>query len=417
MTRYAGKPTPIDLENVMKITPEIIKEVIENKDIFVEFQPIYSLNTKKVIGLEALARGDYRGEVVSPYFLFSYAKQNGSVVEVDRLCREKAMHAFAVDKTAPALFVNFETSVLNDKDTGSDGFLKTAADNNLSPESIVIELNSANVKDTYDLMMFVDYYRTKGFLIALDNVNTEQATVNQILMVNPDIIKIDRAIVNSIESNTYNQEVFKTIINTAKRIGAMTVAEGVETVDEVITCMLMGVDYFQGYYFSRPEQFNFLFSNEARLKLEDAAQRLNLSIKKNPTVVNVQIESYKRIIYNLVNTLTNASPSDYSKLLRNYVSEHSEIECVFLIDEKGFQITDAVMTDDTEILPGYQPAIIGVNHDIKNYFYAVKEQIEDPFISGWYISAATGKNCKTISSHFYNSEKKMIVVCADLKKR
>lgn len=401
----------------MKITSEIVQEVIENKDIFVEFQPIYSLNTKKIIGLEALARGDYKGEIVSPFFIFDYAEKKGDVLAVDRLCREKAMRAFASEKPGSMLFINFETSVLNNVTPGNGEIMKTAMENHISPENIVIELNESHVKDSYDLMMFVNYYRSKGFRIALDNVNEGLDTMNRIMLVNPDIIKIDRSIISKIESNSYNQEVFKSIINTAKQIGAMTVAESVETVDEVITCMLMGVDYFQGFYFSRPEQFNYIFSNEARLKLEDAALKLNLSIKKNPTAVNVQIETYKRIIYDLVSTLVSVAPADYDRALHNYVSAHREIECAFLIDEKGFQITETVMTEDTEILPGYQPAIRGVNHDIKNYFYAVKEQIEDPFISGWYISSATGRSCKTISSHFYDKNNKLIVACVDLKRR
>lgn len=402
----------------MNITSDIVSDVIENKDIFVEFQPIYSLNTKKVIGLEALARGDYKGEVVSPRFIFNYAREHNCVLSVDRLCREKAMNAFTrQQESAPTLFINFETSVLNSVVPGNGEIMKTAAENHISPENIVIELNESYVNDSYDLMMFVDFYRSKGFLIALDNVSTGLDTMNRIMLVNPDIIKIDRAIINSIESNSYNQEVFKSIINTAKRIGAMTVAEGVETVDEVITCMLMGVDYFQGFYFSKPEQFNYIFSNEARLKLEDAALKLNLSIKKNPTVVNVQIETYKRIIYDLINTLTGTDRADYNDILTQYVSEHKEIECVFLIDEKGFQFTPTIMHDGSEILPGYTPAPMGVNHDIKNYFYAIKEQIEDPFISGWYISSATGKMCKTISSHIYGKDGKLIVVCIDLKRR
>ncbi|WP_455527254.1 EAL domain-containing protein [Huintestinicola sp.] len=401
----------------MKVTAEMVREIIEKKDIIVEFQPIYSLNTKKYIGLEALSRGLYNGEIVTPYFLFEYAKKDGNVLTLDRICREKAMRAFSAESSAPSLFINFETSVLNGLTSGTGEILRTAAENHISPQNIVIELNESRVKDSYNLMMFVDFYRSKGFLIALDNVSAGLDTLNRIMLINPDIIKIDRAIVSQIENNKYNQEVFRSIINTAKQIGAMTVAEGVETVDEVITCMILGVDYFQGFYFQKPEQFNYLFTNEARLRVEEAAQKLNISTKKNPTVVNMKIESYKRIIYELVNRLSCMTHDDYNAELRDYVDEHNEIECAFLIDSKGFQITDTVMTPDTEILEGYHPAIIGVNHDIKNYFYAIKEQIEDPFISGWYISNATGKSCKTISSKFYNKNGEMIVACVDLKKQ
>ncbi len=401
----------------MKVTPEIIHNIIKNQDVIVEFQPIYSLNTRKYIGLEALSRGMYNGETVSPYFLFEEAKKDGCISELDKICREKAMRAFSAESLASTLYINFETSVLNNGANCTGEILKAAADNHISPQNIVIELDESNVKDSYNLMMFVDYYRSKGFLIAMDNVSAGVDTLNRIMLINPDIIKIDRAIISSIDSSKYNQEVFRSIINTAKQIGAMTIAGGVETVDEVITCMILGVDYFQGFYFQKPEQFNYLFTNEARLKVEDAAQRLNVSTKKNETVVNMKIESYKRIIYELVNRLSCMNHDDYNAELKDYVSEHPEIECAFLIDKKGFQITDTVMTPDTVILDGYHPALMGVNHDIKNYFYAIKEQIEDPFISGWYISNATGNNCKTISSKFYNQKGEMIVACVDLKKQ
>lgn len=404
-------------EFAVKVTPEIVREIIEKKDIIVEFQPIYSLNTKKYIGLEALSRGMYKGEVVSPFFMFDTAKKDGTALELDRVCREKAMRAFSAESRAPTLFINFETSVLNGITSGTGEIMKNAVDNHISPQNIVIELNESQVKDSYNLLMFVDFYRSKGFLIALDNVSAGLDTLNRIMLINPDIIKIDRAIISQIDTNKYNQEVFRSIINIAKQIGAMTVAEGVETVDEVITCMIMGVDYFQGFYFQKPEQFNYLFTNEARLKVEEAAQRLNISTKKNPTVANMKIESYKRIIYELVNRLSCMTHDNYNAELRDYVSEHNEIECAFLIDMKGFQITDTVMAEGTSILEGYHPAIMGVNHDIKNYFYAIKEQIEDPFISGWYISNATGNSCKTISSKFYNRKGEMIVACVDLKKQ
>ena len=400
----------------MEHTPENIKKIIDEERIRIEFQPIYSLNTRKYIGLEALARGYIGEDIVAPLEMFEYAKENGISLRLDRLCRIKAMQSFARQGNAPSLFINFETGVLNTVTPGTGEILRTASENNISPQNIVIELNESKVKDSYNLMMFADFYRSKGFLIALDNVADGLDTQNRIMLINPDIIKIDRSIVSYIDGDKYKQEVFRSIINTAKQIGAMTVAEGVERVDEVITCMIMGVDYFQGFYFQKPGSFNYLFTNEVRMKVEEAAQRLNISTKKNETVANMKIESYKRIVYDLVNRLACMADGDvYDTVLREYLEDKTEVECAFLIDKKGFQITDTVMSEGTVISEGYRPAVKGVNHSIKNYFYAIKEQIEDPFISGWYVSNATGNTCKTISSKFYDKNGDMIVVCVDLK--
>lgn len=402
----------------MKITEDIVKNIIDSGDIAVEFQPIYSLNTQKIIALEALSRGICGDKKVSPFALFEYADRNGRGLELDRLCREKAMRQFSMgENRAPTLCINFDSNLLNGTKPDPDEIVRTAEACRISPQNVVIELNCSLVKDAFDLTMFAGYYRSKGFLIALDNVSAGADTINRIMLVNPDFIKIDRAIVSNIGSNTYNQEFFRTVINTAQRMGAMTVAVGAETADDVITCMLMGVDYLQGYYFQKPEQFNYLFTNEAIMRLEQAAQKLNISTKKNPTVESIRIESCKRMIYDLASRLAVCTPETYEKELASYISEHKEIECAFLINSKGFQITNTVMSPDTEIKQGYYPAPMGVNHDIKNYFYAIKEQIEDPFISGWYVSNATGNSCKTVSSKFYGSQGEIVIVCVDLKKQ
>lgn len=400
----------------MNITKEIVEEVIHKKDINIFFQPIYSLNTQNVIGIEALARCIYNDKELSPYMLFEYSRKTGSTLELDRLCREKAMKEFSEAKTAPVLYINFDTSVLNSAKPVSGEILKSAERYGIDPSNIVIEVNESKVRDAYNLLMFVDYYRTKGFLIALDNISSGEDTLNRIMLVNPDIIKIDKAIISNIDTNTYNQEILKSVISIAKKMGSLTVAEGVETAEEILTCVVLGIDYFQGYYFSKPEHFNYLFTNEARLKLEQSAQKLNLSIKNNPTVKNVKLESYRRIIVELVNRLEETSPDEYNEELLSYVAEHKEIECAFVINSDGYQITNTVMLNGNNVNPGYFPAICGDNHGIKNYFYAVKESIEDPFISGWYESSATGNMCKTISSGFMNKDGKLLVACVDLKK-
>ena len=403
----------------MNITDDILGNILDSGSIAVEFQPIYSLNTRKIIGLEALSRGIAGDNKVSPYSLFEYAHRTGRGLELDRICREKAMKMFSMGESRTStICINFDTALLNGTlKPEPDEIVRSAAECRISPQNIVIEFNSAIVRDAFDLVMFTGYYRSLGFLIALDNVSSGADTVNKIMLVNPDFIKIDRAIVSNIGNNTHNQEFFRTVINIARRMGAMTVAVGAETAEEVITCTLMGVDYFQGFYFQKPEQFNYLYTAEAVAQLDNAAQKLNISTKKNPTVESMRVESCKRMIYDLAGRLAGCQPEDYDGVLKEYVDSHKEaVECAFLIDSKGFQITNTVMTEGTEILSGYYPAPVGVNHDIKNYFYAVSEQIEDPFISGWYVSNATGRSCKTVSSKFYGSGGEMIIVCLDLKK-
>ncbi len=400
----------------MNITKEVVQEVIQNEEISIFFQPIYSLNTRKIIGIEALARGIHDDKVISPYTLFEYSKKTGDTLMLDRLCRKKAMKEFSAGSLAPTLYLNFETSVLNNIRPENGEILKNAREYGIEPQNIVIELNESKVNDIYNLLMFVDYYRNNNFLIALDNVSSGPDTLDRIMLVNPDIIKIDRAIISNIGTNKYSQEILKGIISTAKEIGALTVAEGVETADEVINCMILGVDYFQGFYFSKPDHFNYLFTNEARLKMNNAAQRLNLNIKKNETVQNVELESYRRIIYDLVLRLSTTEDKNYNEELLSYVAEHKEIECAFIINSDGFQITNTVMLPGQSASSEYYPALCGENHGVKNYFYAVKEKIEDPFISGWYISNATGNYCKTISSGFHNKDGKLLVACVDLKK-
>ncbi|MDR0947828.1 MAG: EAL domain-containing protein [Ruminococcus sp.] len=397
----------------MTITPDIIREIVDNEQIYIEFQPIFSINTKKIIGVEALSRGVFGNLTIPPLTIFEYSKSIGLTLGTDRLCRKKALEAFKSQNISDTIFINFDTSLLEDS-VDYEGFLTTVSSYNVPAENIVIEINGARIKNNFKMSVFVNFCRESGFLIALDNIMSVDDANTLISLANPDFIKIDRAITADIDTDENHRNIFKGIINAAKRVGALTIAVGTETVDEVITCMLLGADYFQGYFFSRPERFNRIYSTEVRIKLEEAAKRLNINIKNNPTAEGVRIENYKRIIYNLISHLAGIPETAYTAVMESFLGENPEIECIFLIDENGFQITRSILPPSVEIMPGCHPALPGESHSIKNYFYAVREQIEDPFISGRYVSEATGHYCKTVSSKFFSDKRKMIIACVDL---
>lgn len=115
---------------------------------------------------------------------------------------------------------------------------------------IVIEINEKRATNDALLLELVNLYRHYGFVIALDDVGAGYSNLNRIVLARPDIIKIDRSVICEVQFNFYKQEVIKAISDLGQKIGSITIAEGVETEQEVVTCVECGVDWFQGYFFS-----------------------------------------------------------------------------------------------------------------------------------------------------------------------
>ena len=89
-------------------------------------------------------------------------------------------------------------------------------------------------------------------MVALDDVGSGYSTLNMIAKLLPDIIKIDREIMDGIDTNLANQSIFRAIVSIAKENGILVLAEGVERAEEVAFACANGADLAQGYYFGKP---------------------------------------------------------------------------------------------------------------------------------------------------------------------
>lgn len=89
-------------------------------------------------------------------------------------------------------------------------------------------------------------------MIALDDVGEGYSSLNMLIELKPDIIKIDRNIVSDIDTNDLKKSVYKALFNLAKEHNITVLAEGIETADELDTIKEIGVDLVQGYYFAKP---------------------------------------------------------------------------------------------------------------------------------------------------------------------
>jgi EAL domain-containing protein (putative c-di-GMP-specific phosphodiesterase class I) len=229
-------------------------DILENRSITSHFQPIIDMSNNSIFGYEALVRGVMpNGDLVYPDVLFEKSARNDMDFNFDRLCRENALKTTAVKKVDAKVFINFIPTTIYDPKFCLASTVKWANQLEFDPKNIVFEVvETQKVKDTEHLKTILNYYREQGFLIALDDVGEGYSSLNMIIDLKPDIIKVDRNIINNIDKDEMKRSVYKALRNLAMENDIKILAEGVETPYELATLKSIGLDYAQGYYFAKP---------------------------------------------------------------------------------------------------------------------------------------------------------------------
>lgn len=229
-------------------------DILENKSITTHFQPIIDIETNEIFAYEALARGVLpNADLMYPDILFSKSERNDTNFVLDRICRETALKTTAVKKIDAKVFINFIPTSIYDPEFCLASTVKWAKQLEFDPKNIVFEVvETQNVKDKEHLKTILNYYRKEGFLIALDDVGEGYSSLNMIIDIKPDIIKVDRNIIENIDQDTMKQSIYKALRTICIDNNIKILAEGVETPYELEMVKSIGVDYAQGYYFAKP---------------------------------------------------------------------------------------------------------------------------------------------------------------------
>jgi len=229
-------------------------DIINNESLTSHFQPIVKAEDNTIYGYEALIRGvKANGELMYPYELFDKSSRNDMDFKLDRLCRESALKTAAVKKIHQKVFINFIPTSIYDPEFCLNSTVKWANQLEFDSKNIVFEVvETQKVKDQVHLKEILMYYREKGYKIALDDVGEGYSSLNMLIKLKPDIIKIDRNIIENINKDEFKQSVYKALYTVAKENNIEVLAEGIETPYEIETIRSIGVDYMQGYYFAKP---------------------------------------------------------------------------------------------------------------------------------------------------------------------
>ena len=122
----------------------------------------------------------------------------------------------------------------------------------MQPSDIVFEISEQESIDNYWLFREVrDYYGNLGFQIALDDTGAGYASLEAVMELSPEFIKVDRAFVRGIDQDTSRQELLRALHAVARRIGSQIIAEGLDTLEELTTLGELGIPYGQGWLFGK----------------------------------------------------------------------------------------------------------------------------------------------------------------------
>ncbi len=245
---------------------------LENHNFKVYYQPIWDAPSNRIHSCEALLRlfDDQLG-FVSPEEFILVAEENGSIVEIgefvfDEVCR------FIVEsnlREKEIEFVEVNLSVVQCLQSNLVERLETIlAKYNLPASSINIEITeTAATENESALRNTLEQFHEMGFSVSMDDFGTGYSNLMSIFDLNFDIIKIDKSILWNADTNLAGDIILENTVNTIKQMDRRIVCEGVETETQRDKLTQMGVDYCQGYWFSRPvngdefvdyiEKFNF----------------------------------------------------------------------------------------------------------------------------------------------------------------
>ena len=144
-----------------------------------------------------------------------------------------------------------------------DDLLEIIKDNNISIDDIYLEVTeSACMEDAKEVTRRVKALKEQGFIIEMDDFGTGYSSLHMVSSLPIDALKIDMSFIRNILSSEKAKRMVQIILEIAKLLNAKTIAEGVESKEQLIALKEMGIDLVQGFYFSKAipvEEFNELY--------------------------------------------------------------------------------------------------------------------------------------------------------------
>lgn len=238
-----------------------IENLINPKNIFPVFQPLLSLQNASVIGYESFIRFELDKEnLENPYFFpentFKREKEKGNVWTLDKASFKTAVKTARAIGLRKKLFINLNSASFFDKNFQKEYIIKYLQKYGIAPANVVFEISENDFTEEFQesIEETMAYFRSYGCQIALDNFGKQNFGFKKIYSLNPNYIKIDRTVIQDINTDEIKQKMVKSLVSFCAEIGTKTVATGIENEAELKTSLSLGVGFAQGFFIGNPDR-------------------------------------------------------------------------------------------------------------------------------------------------------------------
>jgi EAL domain-containing protein (putative c-di-GMP-specific phosphodiesterase class I) len=231
-----------------------LQELLEKKMIIPAFQPIIESGTEAIHAYELLGRGVHPRLSRSPGPLFHIAESFGGLaVQLSQLFRDVGVSSAATFDTKAKFFLNIHPDELHDI---KNLLLQMEQLRKQHPHlSLVLEIHEKAASKLDDMKMIRKELDNINIELAYDDFGAGQGRLMELIEAPAHYLKFDISLVREIDkAPETKREMVQALVSMAKKMNTLTLAEGIETAEEMRICWQMGFDYIQGYYYGKPKE-------------------------------------------------------------------------------------------------------------------------------------------------------------------
>lgn len=235
---------------------------IERDELAVYLQPIVNASDQRITGSEALVRWHHPElGVLAPGQFLHIADEMKMSREIDGHVLKKTVEIsrdWDAEIPFPSISINLSQVTLQDR-----GFIDDVIAADITEGTISFEILETVYSDAPDEEMrwTLDELRERGFEIAVDDFGTGRSSINSVIQLQPDRLKIDRSFTQDIVESERAREIVHLTVALSQTLGASVTAEGVETIEQAMLLKKLGCDKLQGYLFGKPMPKDLFFAH------------------------------------------------------------------------------------------------------------------------------------------------------------